>query len=119
VEGALQAFDNHDLVIIHIEAPDEAGHGGLIGEKIKAIEDIDRQVVSRLLDIKNDRRALVMPDHPTPVMLRTHAPDPVPFMIWGEGIRGNGGFRFTESEAGKTGVFIEEGYKIMGRLVDE
>ena len=119
INGALEALKKHDLVVVHIEAPDEAGHGGSIEEKVKAIEKIDKEVVSRLRRYKGDLRLLVMPDHPTPVTVRTHTPDPVPFLIWGKGAKANGARRFTEVEAGKTGVFIGEGYKIMGRLVSE
>ncbi|MBN1176125.1 MAG: cofactor-independent phosphoglycerate mutase [Dehalococcoidales bacterium] len=118
ISGALEALNKYDLAVVHIEAPDEAAHGGLIDEKIAAIEKIDAEVVGRLLERRGkDLWALVMPDHPTPVELRTHSADPVPFLIWGKGIEANGAERFTESEAAKTGVFIEEGYKIMGRLL--
>jgi 2,3-bisphosphoglycerate-independent phosphoglycerate mutase len=117
--GALATLKKNDLVVIHIEAPDEAGHEGLIEEKIKAIEDIDAQVVGRLRQYKGDLRVLVMPDHPTPISVRTHTPDPVPFLIWGKGVKPNGADRFTEVEAESTGVFVGEGYKIMGKLVGE
>jgi 2,3-bisphosphoglycerate-independent phosphoglycerate mutase len=116
--GALQALATHDLVVIHIEAPDEAGHGGDIEEKVKAIEAIDVEVVGRLRRYPDDLRVLVMPDHPTPVAVRTHTPDPVPFLIWGRGVKSDGMQRFTEAEAKNTGVFIEDGYKIMSRLID-
>jgi 2,3-bisphosphoglycerate-independent phosphoglycerate mutase len=117
INGALKALEKKDLVVVHIEAPDEAGHGGLIDEKIKAIEKIDEEVVGRLKDYRGDLRVLIMPDHPTPITVRTHTPDPVPFLLWGKGITSNGASRFTEAEAKRTGVFIEEGYKIMGQLV--
>jgi 2,3-bisphosphoglycerate-independent phosphoglycerate mutase len=117
VESALNALKNHDLVVVHIEAPDELGHTGNIDGKIKAIEKIDADVVSRLRSYRGDLRALVMPDHPTPVSVRTHTPEPVPFLLWGKGISANGAHRFTEKEAVKTGVYIENGYKIMTRLV--
>jgi 2,3-bisphosphoglycerate-independent phosphoglycerate mutase len=58
-----------------------------------------------------------MPDHPTPIELRTHTADPVPFLLWGKSIEPDGTGRFTESEARGTGVFIDEGFKIMGKLV--
>jgi 2,3-bisphosphoglycerate-independent phosphoglycerate mutase len=116
VKGALDALKNNDLVVVHIEAADEAGHGGFIEEKVKAIEKIDGEVVSRLLKYKGDLRVLIMPDHPTPITVRTHTADPVPFMIWGKDIKVNGAKRFTEAQAKSTGVFIGEGYKIMGRL---
>jgi 2,3-bisphosphoglycerate-independent phosphoglycerate mutase len=117
INGALKALEKKDLVVVHIEAPDEAGHGGFIDEKIKAIEKIDEEVVGRLKDYRGDLRVLIMPDHPTPITVRTHTPDPVPFLMWGKGITSNGASRFTEAEAKRTGVFIEEGYKIMGQLV--
>jgi 2,3-bisphosphoglycerate-independent phosphoglycerate mutase len=119
VKGALDALKKNDLVVIHIEAPDEAGHGGHIDEKIKAIENIDTQVVSRLRENKGDLRVLIMPDHPTPLTTRTHNPNPVPFLLWGKGIDPNGATRFTEAEAKATGVFISDGYKIMGKLVEK
>jgi 2,3-bisphosphoglycerate-independent phosphoglycerate mutase len=115
--GALEALKKHDLVVVHIEAPDEAGHGGYIDEKINAIEKIDEQVIGRLRDYRGDLRVLIMPDHPTPITVRTHTADPVPFLLWGKGISANGAKRFTEAEAKRTGVFIGEGYKIMGKLV--
>jgi 2,3-bisphosphoglycerate-independent phosphoglycerate mutase len=115
--GALEALKKHDLVVVHIEAPDEAGHGGYIDEKINAIEKIDKEVVSRLRDYRGDLRVLVMPDHPTPITVRTHTADPVPFLLWGKDISANGAVRFTEAEGKRTGIFIGEGYKIMGKLV--
>ena len=119
VAGALDSLESHDLVVVHIEAPDEAGHEGDIDGKIEAIQKIDEEVISRLLACRGeDLRVLIMPDHPTPIKVRTHTADPVPFLIWGKSIRPNGAKRFTEAEAKKTGVFIEEGYKIMRKLVD-
>jgi 2,3-bisphosphoglycerate-independent phosphoglycerate mutase len=115
--GALESLKTRDLVVVHIEAPDEAGHGGDIEAKVRAIEAIDKEVVGRLLAYSGDLRVLVMPDHPTPVAVRTHTPDPVPFLIWGRGVKAGGMKRFTESEAESTGVIIDEGYKIMGRLI--
>jgi 2,3-bisphosphoglycerate-independent phosphoglycerate mutase len=119
INGALYALKKHNLVVVHIEAPDEAGHGGFIEEKVKAIEKIDKEVVSRLRQYPGDLRALIMPDHPTPVTVRTHTADPVPFLIWGNSVKANGAKRFTEAEAKSTGVFIDDGYKIMGRLIGE
>jgi len=115
--GALEALKQHDLVVIHIEAPDEAGHAGSIDDKIEAIERVDREVVSRLVSWEGDTlRVLIMPDHPTPIAVQTHTAEPVPFMLWGPGFEANGARRFTEAEAKGTGVFIDEGHTIMGRL---
>jgi 2,3-bisphosphoglycerate-independent phosphoglycerate mutase len=118
VDGALDTLKGHDLVVVHIEAPDEAGHEGDITGKIGAIEKIDAEVVRRLRSWnKEELRVLIMPDHPTPIKFRTHTADPVPFLIWGKAVKPDGAKRFTEAEAKRTGVFVEEGYKIMGRLV--
>jgi len=117
INGALEALKKHDLVVVHIEAPDEAGHGGAVEEKVRAIEKIDRESVGRLLSYSEDLRVLVMPDHPTPIPLRTHTPEPVPFLVWGKGVKANGVRRFTEAEAKRSGVFIGEGYRIMGKLL--
>ena len=104
-EGRWSALKEKDLVVIHIEAPDEMGHRGAIEDKIAAIEQIDREVIGRLLAWKgDDLKVLVMPDHPTPIKLKTHCAEPVPFLIWGSGVKRNGGIRFTEAEAGKTGL---------------
>lgn len=115
---AIQALKRHDMVIIHVEAPDEAGHAGSIKEKVKAIEKIDEGMVSQLRAWgKDGLRILVMPDHPTPIETQSHVREPVPFMLWGPGFVANGARRFTEAEAKSTGVFFEQGYDIMNRLI--
>jgi 2,3-bisphosphoglycerate-independent phosphoglycerate mutase len=117
VAGALKALDNHDLVVIHIEAPDEAAHGGHIDDKIKAIERVDKEVIGRLLAYKKDSlRVLAMPDHATPIEVRTHVADPVPFMLWGSGFKAVSAKAFSEKEAKSTGIFIKDGYTIMRKL---
>jgi len=115
--GALEALEEHDLVVIHIEAPDEAAHDGSVKDKVEAIQRVDREVISRLRSWQSDGlRVLVMPDHPTPIKTRTHSPEPVPFLLWGGGFTASGAKRFTESEAKKTNLFVGEGYNIMGWL---
>lgn len=118
-EGAISALDNHDLAVIHVEAPDEAAHSGSLTEKVTAIERIDAEIISRLRQFSGGLRLLVMPDHPTPIAVRTHTPDPVPYLLWGPEFAANGAHRFTEAEAQKTGIFVDEGYKIMGKLVKD
>ncbi len=115
--GALAALENHDLAVIHVEAPDEAGHAGRAEEKIAAIEKIDELVVGQLRATKG-LRLLVLPDHPTPVSARTHVEGPVPFLMWGPGFKPNGGKRFTEAEAQKTGVLIDKGYNIIKEFIE-
>ncbi|MEE9583703.1 MAG: cofactor-independent phosphoglycerate mutase, partial [Dehalococcoidales bacterium] len=79
VAGALAALNEHDLVVIHIEAPDEAAHAGSIDEKVEAIQRVDSEVVSRLRSFPpGNFRVLVMPDHPTPIKVQTHIAEPVP-----------------------------------------
>ena len=115
--GALKALEKYDLVVIHVEAPDEAAHAGSVDDKIEAIQMVDKEVVSRIRSRKPDKlRALVLPDHPTPIKIQTHTDEPVPFMLWGAGFATNGAKGFTEAEAKSTGVFMEDGYKIMAEL---
>jgi 2,3-bisphosphoglycerate-independent phosphoglycerate mutase len=119
VTGGLKSLETHDLVVMHIEAPDEAGHAGSVEDKVEAIQLIDREVVSRLMSYQTDElRVLVMPDHPTPISIKTHVAEPVPFMLWGQGFATNCARRFTEAEAKRTGLFMENGYNIMTRLVE-
>ncbi len=118
--GALAALEEHDLVVIHIEAPDEAAHDGSIEDKVEALQSIDKEVLSRLRSWQGDGlRLLVLPDHSTPIKVQTHTAEPVPFMLWGPGFAANGAQRFAEAEAKNTGFFLEEGYNIMGRLIGE
>ncbi len=115
--GALKALEKYDLVVIHIEAPDEAAHAGSVDDKIEAIQMVDKEVVSRIRSWNPDAiRVLVLPDHPTPIKIQTHTDEPVPFMLWGSGFASNGARGFTETEAKSTGIFIEDGYNIMIQL---
>jgi 2,3-bisphosphoglycerate-independent phosphoglycerate mutase len=106
-EGALASLANHDLAVIHVEAPDEAGHAGNAEEKIAAIEKTDAEVVSRLREY----------NHPPPVAARTHVAEAVPFLMWGPGFESDEGSRFTEVEAKKTGLLIPQGHNLMSRFV--
>ena len=117
--GALEALEDYDMVVIHIESPDEAAHTGSIDDTVEAIQMIDSEVVSRIRSWQgNDAlQVLIMPDHPTPITTRRHSPEPVPFLLWGPGFTSNGANRFTEPEAAKTNLFIDPGYNIMGKLI--
>ena len=115
--GALKALGAHDMVVIHIEAPDEAAHAGSIEDKVEAIQMTDREVISRIRSWKLEPiRVLILPDHPTPIQIQTHVDAPVPFVLWGAGFKSNGAKSFTESEAESKGFLIDDGYKIMGKL---
>jgi 2,3-bisphosphoglycerate-independent phosphoglycerate mutase len=119
-EHALAALARHDVVFVHIEAPDEAGHSGDAADKVRAIERIDAEFLGPALAglaRLGPHRVLVAPDHYTPVARRSHVGDPVPFVIWpGPGGAGNGAAAFTEAEAAKTGLLVERGHELLGRL---
>ena len=101
-EAAIKALKELDLVIVHVEAPDEAGHNGDPQEKVKAIENIDKYIVGPILEEakkSGNIRILCMPDHPTPLEIKTHTTDPVPFTVWGTGIAPDSSEKFTEKAA--------------------
>ena len=123
--AAVKALSDHDLVVVHVEAPDEAGHQGNARDKITAIERIDARVVGPVLEALHgfDRwRILIAPDHPTPCRCRTHTADPVPFAMAGEGIepfacRKRSDFSFTESSARAAGEVVSPGHVLMGQFI--
>lgn len=122
-EAALKALkDGSDLVYIHIEAPDECGHQGDLDGKIRSIELIDSEIVGPLLEgLKGESfRMMILPDHPTPISIRTHCPDPVPFLIYDSTIPMDHDEDAIYSEAfcSKTGIFIGEGHTLMKRFLE-
>ena len=123
-DAAIELFENGtELVYVHVEAPDECGHRGEAENKVKAIEEIDRQVLTPVVEYLktsgDDYRILIMPDHPTPLETKTHASDPVPFVLYDSRKAENGVATFTESTATATGVFVEHGPSIMDRLLQK
>jgi 2,3-bisphosphoglycerate-independent phosphoglycerate mutase len=118
--GALASLEDHDVVFVHVEAPDEASHSGDVQGKVRAIERADElmvpQVVARAA--AGDVRLLVMPDHPTPLELKSHVPEPVPFVIWGAGVAANGGSAYSEAEARATGFAVAPGHLLMPHFLD-
>ena len=119
-EHACRALEDHDLVVVHVEAPDEASHGGKALEKLKSLERIDQDIVApiaELADRRGDTRILVASDHATPIETRTHTADPVPFLFWGPGFSPNGAPAFTEAAAKRTKLVEKQGWKLMGRLL--
>lgn len=121
-EYGLRALAEKDLVFIHVEAPDEAGHMGDVEMKVKAIEEIDAQVVGTLLDGLDrwgEWRLLLLPDHPTPIALKTHVAEPVPFVLFSSCDREekHKGLGFNESDAGKTGTVVKEAFRLIEALI--
>ncbi|NYT01715.1 MAG: cofactor-independent phosphoglycerate mutase [Methanosarcinales archaeon] len=121
VEAALEALRHLDLVYLHIEAPDEAGHSGDLKAKIQAIELFDEKVVRPVVEgLKASGqpwRVLLMPDHPTPLEIRTHTAEPVPFVLAGEGIEPDEACRYDEQAAREGGFGLVKGPELMGMLV--
>ena len=122
-EACLKALDDGcDYVYIHMEAPDECGHRHEVENKVKSIELIDEKVVGRIrkvLDEKGtDYRMLVLPDHPTPLCLRTHTRDAVPYIIYDSTKDVNGVKTYTEETAKESGIVINEGYKLITRFIN-
>lgn len=126
-EGKAQAAvrllgEGYDFVYVHVEAPDEMGHQGSIERKIKAIENLDARVIKVILDGMKESgepfRMMVLPDHPTPICVRTHTSDPVPYMIYDSTRKMTGCSAYSERTAEATGNFEPEGYKLINKLLN-
>ena len=123
-QAALDAILNgSDFVYVHMEAPDEMGHQGAPEKKKFAVETIDKKVVKFLKDELEKRdidyRMMILPDHPTPIKLKTHVSDPVPYIIYDstDETDKNANLTYTEENGKKTGIYIEEGYTLMNRFL--
>ncbi|MFA6350300.1 MAG: cofactor-independent phosphoglycerate mutase [Candidatus Omnitrophota bacterium] len=115
-KAALKALKDDDFVFVHVEAPDEAGHNGDLREKIVAIERFDQVIVGSILEAfkgRDDLKVLVLPDHATPVSLRTHTSDAVPFAMCGGNIKPNGAAFYNEKEAEKSNEYFDKGYQLV------
>jgi 2,3-bisphosphoglycerate-independent phosphoglycerate mutase len=113
---ALQALQTKDFVFVHIEGPDEAGHNGDAKAKISCIENIDREIIGTIrnhFEKNDDFRILIMPDHPTPISMRTHTSDPVPFVMYGKDIPNNGSRQFGESIVSEKGLKFASGEDLL------
>jgi 2,3-bisphosphoglycerate-independent phosphoglycerate mutase len=122
-EYALREISKKDFVYVHVEAPDEASHNGNLKDKIQAIEDFDGKIVGpilRGLKKHKDFRLLVLPDHPTPLVLRTHSSEPVPFVIFSSEDGGKTPKKerfFDEISASKAGLLIEKGHELLDKFI--
>lgn len=124
-EAALNALKKPDcdFVYIHVEAPDEMGHQGSYERKVQAIENIDAQIIGPLADALKaeniDFRMLVMPDHPTPVRLRTHTRDGVPYMLYDSTAELQGCHMYNEREGAASGIDIPNGFTLINKLIQK
>lgn len=124
-QAAVKALteDGYDFVYVHIEAPDEMGHQGSFQDKITAIERIDEQIIgpvrTALEDAGTDFRMLILPDHPTPVRVRTHTSDPIPYLLYDSKEYIAGMDTYSEKTGKQTGVFVEKGYRLMDHLLEK
>lgn len=121
-KAALDELDSgKDFVYVHIEAPDECGHRFEINNKVKSIELIDQKIVKPIfegLQKYPDYKIMILPDHPTPLSLRTHTNEPVPFIIYSNKQNfGSNVKSYNEFEAQRTGIFFENGYELMDYFI--
>ncbi|HBO98079.1 MAG TPA: cofactor-independent phosphoglycerate mutase [Candidatus Omnitrophica bacterium] len=117
---ALESLKKNDFVYVHIEAPDEAGHNGDLDAKISCIERIDREIIGTVLNYfgqYEDARILVLPDHPTPVELRTHTSDPVCFVMYGKDVQPDAAPRLTEALAKEKGLKFASGEALLKKFM--
>ncbi len=117
------AEDGFEFVYVHVEAPDEMGHQGSVERKVQAIENLDERVIKPVYDgLKEagvDFRMLVMPDHPTPIRLRTHTSNPVPYMIYDSTSEQDNAWHYNEAEAENSGHNRAKGYELMGYFLQK
>lgn len=118
-QAALDALlkEGYDFAYIHIEAPDEMGHQGSLPKKIQAIENIDELVIAKIKEVMDasgeDYKILFLPDHPTPICIRTHSGNPVPYMIYDSTKVQDGCDRYNEKTGASTGIFRASGPELM------
>lgn len=115
--------EGYDFAYIHVEAPDEMGHQGSLEKKVQAIEYLDQRVIRPLTEALDaagtDYRLLVLPDHPTPVAVRTHTSDPVPYMLYDSTAPQSHGWNYNEAEAGRSGRLVAAGHEMITHLFEK
>lgn len=124
VEAAVKAVtkDGYDFAYIHVEAPDEMGHQGSVERKVQAIEYLDSQVIGPVVEqmeaAGEDFRLLVLPDHPTPICVRTHTSDNVPYMLYDSTAPEKHDWNYNEEEGRKSGNLVKEGHKLIDKFLN-
>lgn len=120
-EAAINALKNKEFVFVHVEATDEAGHNGDLRAKLSAIEKFDQLIVGTILNhFKKDQtaRILVLPDHATPIIKRTHTNEPVCFTMYGKNISKGEFSCFSEEEASKSKIYFDKGYELLDAFIN-
>lgn len=120
-QAAVDALkEGYDFAYIHVEAPDEMGHQGSVERKVKAIENLDHLVIKTVAEQMDawgePYRLLVLPDHPTPIRVRTHTSNPVPYLLYDSTNPQEHTWKYNEREAGQSGFCIEKGHEMMAHL---
>lgn len=122
-QAAIDAFKNGaDLVYVHVEGPDECGHRAEIHNKVCSIELIDQKILKPVYEYlqstTEDFKILVLPDHPTPLEIRTHSREPVPFFIYDSRKKADGVTTYTEATAAETGLYIPDGFTLLEHVIE-
>lgn len=127
-EGKAQAAvdvltkDGYDFVYVHLEAPDEMGHQGSVERKVQAIENLDQRVIRPIVEglraAGEDFRMVILPDHPTPICIRTHTGDSVPYLLYDSTKEQQHDWKYNEAEAEKTDNYIAEGHTLVDYLLN-
>jgi 2,3-bisphosphoglycerate-independent phosphoglycerate mutase len=125
ISALKDALKSKNFVYLHVEAPDESGHEGDIEHKLKAIQDFDAKIIGPALNILSDYKdyaLLVMPDHPTPITLKTHTADPVPFCMmrtggFAEHLNNKHAKAYNEFDCSQTGLFIEDAHRLIELMI--
>lgn len=128
-EGKAQAAvdvltkEGYDFAYVHVEAPDEMGHQGSVERKVKAIHYLDERVIKNVYEglkaAGEDFRMLILPDHPTPICIRTHSSEPVPYLLYDSTNEIKSSFEYSEKSAEKSGKYIPEGHTIINHLFEK
>ncbi len=115
--------DGYDFVYVHLEGPDEMGHQGSVEKKVKAIENLDARIIRPIAEgleaAKEDFRMVILPDHPTPICLRTHTSDSVPYLLYDSTDIQDHTWHYNEREAAETGFFVKQGHQLIDKLFEK
>ena len=115
--------DGYDFVYVHVEAPDEMGHQGSIERKVQSIEYLDARIIGPICEglesAGEDYRMMILPDHPTPIRIRTHSSESVPYLLYDSTKKQEHSWNYNEKEAQISGHFTEEGHTLIEKLLAE